>query len=140
MSCFGRYQKHFCIWHYLPLFEQRPGALRNGAPFKRWQLPKPLSLIWDHYRSQPGGDRDFVELLTLYQEHGAEAVKMACELAVDYKTLQLPAIIALLHDLTEPTHPKEMAIKTASYPRLQSPALEQVAFIYIHASHSNSFT
>lgn len=36
---FGRYGKHFCIWHYLPLFQQRPGALRDGAPFKQWKAP-----------------------------------------------------------------------------------------------------
>ncbi len=32
--CLGRYQKRFCLWHYLPLFQQKPGALRDGAPFK----------------------------------------------------------------------------------------------------------
>lgn len=119
--CFGRYKKQFCIWHYLPLFQQRPGALRNGAPFKRWEAPKALTVIWDHYRKQAGGDRDFVELLTLYQKHGAEAVEMACQLAMEYKTLQLPAIIALLHDLTEQACPKEMAAEVNSYPQLQLP-------------------
>lgn len=119
--CFGRYKKQFCIWHYLPLFQQRPGALRNGAPFKRWEVPKALTVIWDHYRKQAGGDRDFVELLTLYQKHGAEAVEMACQLAMEYKTLQLPAIIALLHDLTEQACPKEMAAEVNSYPQLQLP-------------------
>ncbi|MEM1346389.1 MAG: IS21 family transposase [Pseudomonadota bacterium] len=119
--CFGRYQKRFCLWHYLPLFQQRPGALRDGAPFKHWQPPKPLAMIWEHYRRQPGGDRDFVELLTLYQEHGQEAVAMACELALEYKTLQLSAIIALLHDLTEPVAHREMAVEAVSYPQLQRP-------------------
>ena len=119
--CFGRYQKRFSIWHYLPLFQQKPGALRDGAPFKHWDVPKPLAMIWAHYRKQKGGDRDFVELLTLYHKHGHEAIEMACELAVEYRTLQLPAIIALLHDLTEPTHPKEMAVGTNSYPQLQLP-------------------
>lgn len=119
--CFGRYQKRFCIWHYLPLFQQRPGALRDGAPFKRWDVPKPLAMIWEHYRKQPGGDRDFVELLTLYQRHGHEAVAMACELAVEYKTMQLAAVIALLHDLTEPAPEKEMAVEAVSYPQLQLP-------------------
>ena len=119
--CFERYQKRFSIWHYLPLFQQKPGALRDGAPFKHWDAPKPLAMIWAHYRKQKGGDRDFVELLTLYHEHGHEAVEMACELAVEHKTLQLSAIIALLHDLTEVNHPKEMAVGTNSYPQLQLP-------------------
>ena len=119
--CFGRHQRRFCLWHYLPLFEQRPGALRDGAPFKHWDMPKALEMIWKHYRKQSGGDRDFVELLTLYQRHGHEAVEMACQLAVEYKTVQLSAIIAILHDLTDETRVNEMVIEDVSYPQLQSP-------------------
>ena len=61
--CFAKHQKRFCLWHYLPLFEQRHGALRNGAPFKHWEIPNPLAMICEHYRKQQGGDRDFIELL-----------------------------------------------------------------------------
>ena len=118
---FNKHQRQFCIWHYLPLFEQRPGALRNGAPFKHWTMPKALQMIWEHYRGQPGGDRDFIELLVLHQQHGQDAVEMACELAVEYGTLQLSAIIALLYSLTEPESAKEMAAEEASYPHLQLP-------------------
>ena len=119
--CFDRYKKQFCIWHYLALFQQKPGALRDGAPFKRWQAPKPLAMIWEHYKKQQGGDRDFVELLTLYHQHGHEAVAMACELAAEYNTLQLSVIIALLHDLIGPVEQKEMAIEEASHLQLQLP-------------------
>lgn len=41
-------------------------------------------MIWEHYRQQPGGDRDFIELLTLTKQHGQDAIEMACELAVEY--------------------------------------------------------
>ena len=119
--CFDKHQKCFCIWHYLPLFEQRPGALRNGAPFKHWVMPAALRMIWEQYRDQPGGDRDFIELLTLSQKHGQDAVGMACELAVEYGTMQLSAIIALLHDLTEPESARELAVEAVSYPQLQLP-------------------
>lgn len=118
---FDRYKRQFCIWHYLALFQQKPGALRDGAPFKHWKAPKPLLMIWEHYSKQKGGDRDFVELLTLYHQHGHEAVAMACELAAEYNTLQLPAIIALLHDLIELAGQKEMAIEAASHLHLQLP-------------------
>jgi len=119
--CFDKHQKRFCIWHYLPLFEQRPGALRNGAPFKHWVMPRALQMIWKHYHTQPGGDRDFIELLTLYQKHGHDAVEMACALALEYGTMQLSAIIAILHDLTEPQSAKELAVEAVSYPQLQLP-------------------
>ena len=59
----------------------QPVALRDGAPFKNRNLPRPLQVIRDHYRNQPEGDQDFIELLMLYQKHGQEAVEMACELA-----------------------------------------------------------
>ncbi len=52
---------------------------------------------------------------------GQEAVEMACELAMEHRTLQLSAIIPLLYDLVEPTHLKEMATEEVSYPHLQLP-------------------
>ena len=119
--CFDRHQKRFCLWHYLPLLQQRPGALRNGAPFKHGNMPKPLEMIWEHYRKQPGGDRDFIELLMLYQQHGQNALEMACELAVEYGTIQLSAIIALLHALTEPEGAKEMTDDEVACHHLQQP-------------------
>lgn len=118
---FARHQKCFSLWHYLPLLQQKPGALRNGAPFKRWDMPKPLAMIWDHYRMQSGGDRDFVELLTLYHEHGADAVEMACELALSHKTMQLSAILSFLYDLIEPARASEMELDQSSHIKLQIP-------------------
>ena len=32
----------FDPWHYLPVLQKKPGALRNGAPFKDWDLPDPF--------------------------------------------------------------------------------------------------
>ena len=34
--CFGRDQTVFDPWHYVPVLARKPGALRNGAPFKDW--------------------------------------------------------------------------------------------------------
>lgn len=31
---FGRYKTAYNPWHYVPALEHKPGALRNGAPFK----------------------------------------------------------------------------------------------------------
>ena len=38
--CFQRDQMIFDPWHYLPVLQKKPGALRNGAPFKDWDLPR----------------------------------------------------------------------------------------------------
>ncbi len=37
--CFGRERTVFDPWHYVPVLARKPGALRNGAPFKDWLLP-----------------------------------------------------------------------------------------------------
>jgi hypothetical protein len=74
---------------------RKPGALRDGAPFMEWQLPDAMMRIKTCHMNTKGGDRDFVDLLMLVQEHGIEVVGLACELAVEQNTLRLPAIINL---------------------------------------------
>jgi len=99
---FTRNISYFEPWHYVPLLDRKPGALRNGAPFVGWQLPQAMHRIREHYMAGKGGDREFVDLLLLAQDHGIEAVEMACELAVEQNTLRLPAIINLINHLAEP--------------------------------------
>ena len=43
---FRRDQVVYDPWHYLPVLMRKPGALRNGAPFKDWDLPAPLCKRW----------------------------------------------------------------------------------------------
>jgi hypothetical protein len=40
-------------WHYLPVLMRKPGALRNGAPFKDWDLPAPLSSVRPSFNDTP---------------------------------------------------------------------------------------
>jgi len=113
------FKKHaywFEPWHYVPLLRQKPGALRNGAPFKHWDLPQAVITIKNHYLKQVNGDRHFVELLQLIQDKGLDTVTTACELAVDTKTLQLPAVINLIHRLAESEVPK--ILELPQYPTL----------------------
>ncbi|RPH47578.1 MAG: hypothetical protein EHM91_05595, partial [Planctomycetota bacterium] len=39
---FDRERTSFDPWHYVPALATKPGALRNGAPFKDWALPQPI--------------------------------------------------------------------------------------------------
>jgi transposase len=58
---FGRGKAVFDPWHYLPVLERKPGALRNGAPFKGWDLPDALGRTRDKLRrSFTDWDRQFV--------------------------------------------------------------------------------
>ena len=55
-------------WHYLPVLDKKPGALRNDAPFATGDLPRPIQAARDRMLKQPKGDRAFVELPMLAGE------------------------------------------------------------------------
>jgi len=54
---FGRGQTVYDPWHYVPVLARKPGALRNGAPFKDWVLPGALERVRRKLAKAPGGDR-----------------------------------------------------------------------------------
>ncbi len=58
---FGRDKTIFDPLHYIPVLSRKPGALRNGAPFKEWDLPVPIRRVWRKLERQPGGDRQMVD-------------------------------------------------------------------------------
>lgn len=113
---FKKHDYRFEPWHYVPLLKQKPGALRDGAPFLAWNLPQALITIKQRYLQRLRGDRDFVELLLLIQTYDMETVAMACELALEEKTIHLPAIINLINRLVEPVF--ESLPNPLAYPQL----------------------
>jgi hypothetical protein len=62
--CFGRGETIYDPWHYVPVLARKPGALRNGAPFKDWQLPGALGRVYRKLASASDGDRQMVDILT----------------------------------------------------------------------------
>src|SRR6266545_8222169 len=42
---FGRGDTAYDPWHYVPVLARKPGALRNGAPFKDWVLPAAMERV-----------------------------------------------------------------------------------------------
>ena len=80
---FERDRTFFDPWHYVAALEKKPGALRNGAPFKDWALPPALREMKDQLCAKSGGDRQFVTILASIAEDGIEAVTVACELALE---------------------------------------------------------
>lgn len=99
---FGRDQLACDPWHYLPVLERKPGALRNGIPFREWDLPKAIRTVRDHILSQSRGDRAFVELLQVASQHGLEALDSACQLAMNAGTLSAGVVMNELRRLVEP--------------------------------------
>ena len=114
---FGRDKTMFSPWHYLPLLERKPGALRNGAPFCDWILPDGLQKIKDLLMKKRGGDKQCVAILQSISQHGLEAVNVACELALTEKVISADYILNLLGRLYPTQTP--VAIPTADCLKLK---------------------
>lgn len=72
----------FYDWqHYIPLVQIKPGALRNGAPFKA--MPEVLQTLQRHLLRHAGGDRVMAQVLAAVPVHGLEAVLVAAEIALE---------------------------------------------------------
>ncbi len=78
---FERYQTFYDWQHYIPLIGQKPGALRNGAPFAT--MPEALQSLQRHLLKHPGGDRVMAQVLSVVPIHGLEAVLVAVEVALE---------------------------------------------------------
>ena len=61
--------------------QTKPGALRNGAPFK--VMPEALQTLQRHLLRNAGGDRVMAQVLAAVPVHGLEAVLVAAELALE---------------------------------------------------------
>jgi len=108
---FGRDKMIFDPWHYLPVLERKPGALRNGAPFMDWELPRPLERVKSYLKRFSDWDRQFVSILAAVPSHGLEAVSAACREALAQKAVSQEIILNILHRSQD----------QADHPRLELP-------------------
>jgi len=75
---FGRAKTIYDPLHYIPVLARKPGALRNGAPFKDWHLSPARRRVQRKLERQPGVDRQVVEILGAVLTDGLDAVEAAC--------------------------------------------------------------
>jgi transposase len=102
---FGREKTIYDPWHYLPVLERKPGALRNGAPFQEWDLPAPISRMRRILQERPGGDREFVQVLSAMQTHGAAPVARAAQEALSLGAVSFDVLFNLLSRQQEAPSP-----------------------------------
>ena len=102
---FGRGKTVYDPWHYIPVLARKPGALRNGAPFKDWALPAPLERIRRKLRNVPDGDRQMVEILGAVLGDGLPAVEAACAEALAEGVHSADVILNILARRREPAPP-----------------------------------
>ena len=78
----GRGETIYDPWHYVPVLARKPGALRNGAPFKDWVLPAALERVRRKLAGSDDGDRQMVAILATVLTDGLPAVEAACAQAM----------------------------------------------------------
>jgi hypothetical protein len=103
--CFGRDQTVFDPWHYVPVLARKPGALRNGAPFKNWILPSGLERIRRKLADSADGDRQMVTILSAVLSDGLPAVEAACLEALRDGVHSADVILNILARRREPPLP-----------------------------------
>ena len=101
--CFGRDQTIYDPWHYVPVLARKPGALRNGAPFKDWILPASLERVRRKLGTAPDGGRQMVAILTAVLSDGLPAVEAACAEALGEGVHSADVILNVLARAREPT-------------------------------------
>ncbi|OGT44368.1 MAG: hypothetical protein A3F13_01125 [Gammaproteobacteria bacterium RIFCSPHIGHO2_12_FULL_40_19] len=79
---FERYKRIYDPWHYIPLLERKPGALRNGAPFKQLALPASIQKVREQLSHYSDGDKRFIRILLAVIQYGLSAVEQACAVAL----------------------------------------------------------
>ena len=97
---FERGQTLYDWRHYVSLLERKPGALRNGAPFKT--MPEPLQHLQAHLLRHPGGDRVMAQVLMAITLHGLDDVLVAVELALQSGRVSADHVLNVLARLKEP--------------------------------------
>ncbi len=93
---FGRGQMVYDPWHYVPVLARKPGALRNGAPFKDWVFPPAMAAIRRKLKGSDDGDRQMVQIQSCLPDDGLQAVEAACREAVDQGVHSAPVVINIL--------------------------------------------
>jgi transposase len=103
--CFARNQTIYDPWHYVPVLARKPGALRNGAPFKDWILPGALERVRRRLAAAADGDRQMVDLLAAVLTDGLAAVEAACAEALKGGVHSSDVVLNILARQREPAAP-----------------------------------
>ena len=110
---FNRDQVAYDPWHYLPVLARKPGALRNGAPFKGWELPPALARVRGRLGVGDDADRQFVGILAVVMDDGLEAVEAACRQALDAGPCGRDVVLNILARQREEAQPPPLDVPAA---------------------------
>jgi hypothetical protein len=81
---------------------RKPGALRNGAPFKDWVLPAALDRVRRKLAGSDDGDRQMVKILAAVLSDGLAVVEAACVQALAESVHSADVILNILARRRDP--------------------------------------
>ena len=102
---FGRGETIYDPWHYVPVLARKPGALRNGAPFKDWVLPAAMERVRRKLAGADDGNRQMVDILTAVLTDGLPAVEAACAEAIAQGVHSADVVLNILARQRDPAPP-----------------------------------
>jgi transposase len=102
---FGRGETIYDPWHYVPVLARKPGALRNGAPFKDWVLPAAMERIRRKLAGADDGNRQMVNILAAVITDGLPAVEAACAEAITQGVHSADVVLNILARQRNPDPP-----------------------------------
>jgi transposase len=102
---FGRGATVYDPWHYVPVLARKPGALRNGAPFKDWVLPAAMERVRRKLAGVDDGDRQMVDILVAVLTDGLPAVETACAEALAHGVHSADVVLNILARQRDPGPP-----------------------------------
>src|SRR3981189_2096971 len=102
---FGRGETVYDPWHYVPVLARKPGALRNGAPFKDWVLPAAMERVRRKLAGAGDGSRQMVDILNAVLTDGLPAVEAACAEALSHGVHSTDVVLNILAPPRDPPPP-----------------------------------
>jgi transposase len=110
---FGRGETIYDPWHYVPVLARKPGALRNGAPFKDWVLPAAMERIRRKLAGADDGNRQMVNILTAVITDGLPEVEAACAEAIVQGVHSADVVLNILARRRNPDPPPSIMTPAA---------------------------
>src|SRR6187397_2812521 len=110
---FGRGGTVYNPWHYVQVLARKPGALRNGAPFKHWVLPAAIERVRRKLAAVGDGNRQMVDILNAVLTDGLPAVEAACAEALNEGVHSADVILNILARQRDPAPPANILTPAA---------------------------
>src|ERR1700723_2221050 len=110
---FGRGETIYDPWHYVPGLVRKPGALRNGAPFKDWVLPAAIERVRRKLAGADDGNRQMVDILNAVLTDGLPAVEAACAEAIAHGVHSADVVLNILARQRDPAPPANILTPAA---------------------------